>query len=272
MSDSLREKALRLRELHHGDRILVLPNVWDAGSARLVEQAGYPAIATTSAGIAFTYGLPDGQLMSRAQMLEAVSRITSAVSVPVTADLEAGYGDVVATVQGMLEAGAVGLNLEDTDGDQLVAVDEQVRRIQALRQTASTAGVPVVLNARCDIFLAAIGPAETRLDRTLERLQAYTEAGADSLFVPGVVDEHTISRLVRGVSLPLNILATSGAPPVARLEELGVRRVSMGSGPARAAMSMALLVAEELRDTGTYTSFTSAKLSYAAAQKAFAPR
>ena len=272
MSDSLRDKAQRLRELHHSGRILVLPNVWDAGSARLVEQAGYPAIATSSAGIAFTYGLPDGQLVSRTLMLEAVARIAAAVNVPVTADLEAGYGDIVATVQGMLKAGAVGLNLEDTEGDQLVDLEEQVRRIQALRRAADAAGVPVVLNARCDIFLAAMGPAETRLDRTLERLHAYTAAGADSLFVPGVVDEHTISRLVSGVSLPLNILATSGAPPVARLEELGVRRVSMGSGPARAAMSMALVVAEELRETGTYSSFTSAKLSYAAAQKAFAPR
>jgi 2-methylisocitrate lyase-like PEP mutase family enzyme len=269
MSDALREKARRLRELHQGERILVLPNVWDAGSARLVEQAGFPAIATSSAGIAFTYGLPDGQSVSRALMLEAVSRIAAAVRVPVSADLEAGYGDVVETVRGMLAAGAVGLNLEDMDGQVHVPVDEQVARIRAVRASADAAGVPIFVNARCDIYLAGLGPAETRFERTVARMRAYAEAGADSLFVPAVVDEETIFRLVSVSSLPLNILATAGAPPVQRLQELGVRRVSMGSGPARAALSMALVVAEELRDSGTYTSFASARLSYAAAQKAF---
>jgi 2-methylisocitrate lyase-like PEP mutase family enzyme len=208
--------------------------------------------------------------MTRSQMLEAVSRIAAAVRVPVTADLEAGYGDVVATVNAMLEAGAVGLNLEDMDGTVHLSLDEQVRRIRALRAAADSVGVPVVLNARCDIYLAALGPAETRFERTVERMKAYAEAGADCLFVPAVVDEDTIIRLVQASPLPLNILATAGAPPVARLQQLGVRRVSMGSGPARAAMSMALVVAEELRDSGTYTSFTSARLSYAAAQEAFA--
>lgn len=273
MNMSLRDQALRLRELHQDGSILVLPNVWDAGSARLVEHAGFPAIATSSAGIAFTLGLPDGQQVSRAQMLEAVSRIASAVRIPVTADLEAGYGDVAATVQGMLAAGAVGLNLEDVEGDTHVPLEQQVARIRTVRATAEAAGVPLVLNARCDIFLSGLGPVETRLARTIQRMKAYAEAGADSLFVPAVVDEETIAQLVLAAApLPLNILATAGAPPVPRLRELGVRRVSMGSGPARAALSMASVIAEELRDHGTYTSFASAQISYEAAQKLFAAR
>lgn len=258
----LRDKARILLELHHGDRILVLPNAWDAGSAKIFAAAGFPAIATTSAGIAFAHGLPDGQRISAGEMLGIVRQIAGAVTVPVTADVEAGYGDIAATVRGVVEAGAVGMNLEDSDGVSLVPLAEQVERIRAAR---SASGIPVVLNARTDVFWLKSGG----LADAVERMRAYTEAGADCLFVPGVTDEAVIRELVHAAPKPLNLLATAALPPVSRLRELGVARVSTGSGPARAALSVAQGVAEELLSTGGYTSFTGCSLTYAAANQLF---
>src|SRR6266850_6145289 len=214
------ERAEQFRKLHHGPRMLVLPNAWDVASARILEELGYPAIATTSAGVAFSLGYPDGQRVSRVQMLEVVARIARAVRVPVTADMEAGYGttvkDMSETAKALIAAGAIGLNLEDVTGEDessQVNVAHQVQKIQAIRETASSAGVPLVLNARTDIYLMPIGPAETRFDRTVERLRAYRQAGADCLFAPGVQDRETIAKLVRAVNAPLNILLTPGCPP-----------------------------------------------------------
>ena len=207
------EKAEQFRKLHRGPRILVLPNAWDVASARILEELGYPAIATTSAGVAFSLGYPDGQRVSRVQMLEVVARIARAVRVPVTADMEAGYGttvkDMSETAKALIAAGAIGLNLEDGTGEDLssqVNVALQVQKIQAIRETASSAGVPLVLNARTDIYLMPIGPAETRFDRTVERLRAYRQAGADCLFAPGLRDGETIRKLVAALDGPLNIL------------------------------------------------------------------
>ncbi|MGC4049501.1 MAG: isocitrate lyase/phosphoenolpyruvate mutase family protein [Paludibaculum sp.] len=272
MRSDLQAKAKILLDLHHGENILVLPNAWDAGSARIFEKAGFPAIATTSAGVAFTYGRPDGQRIHAEEMLAVVKRIAAAVRVPVTADVEAGYGDIGGTVRGVLDAGAVGMNLEDMESDgsvDLIPLAEQVERIKAARAAADAAGVHVVLNARTDVFLAGIGDPSTRLPRTIERIRAYAEAGADSLFVPAVKDEEIIRALVQAVAKPINILATAGVPSTRRLQELGVGRVSTGSGPARAALSVAQAVAEQLLATGEYSVFTDCSLSYPAANKLF---
>src|ERR1700761_8830191 len=214
-------KAEQLRKLHHSGRIVVLANVWDVASARVFEEMGFPAIATTSAGIAASLGYADGQLISRDEMLDIVGRIARAVRVPVTADLEAGYGptiaDMTATVKAMAEAGAVGMNLEDvtgSDGSTHVDLPTQVEKIQAIRRAGESIGVPLVLNARPNFYLNPIGPAETRFERTVERLRAYRKAGADFFFVPGVKDSATIARLVKAVDGPLNILATAGGPNV----------------------------------------------------------
>ncbi|HEV2615099.1 MAG TPA: isocitrate lyase/phosphoenolpyruvate mutase family protein, partial [Candidatus Acidoferrales bacterium] len=213
------EKAARLLALHHGSHILVLPNVWDVASARIFEDAGFPAIATTSSGIANSLGYPDGQVITRDEMLEVVARIVRAVSVPVTADMEAGYGnspeDMAATARGVVEAGAVGLNLEDAIGEgsgELFEVKIQQEKIRAMIQIAKKMGVELVLNARTDIYLEEIGEPSTRAARTIERLNAYREAGAASLFAPGVKDAATIEQLTRGVLGPLNILGVAGAP------------------------------------------------------------
>lgn len=246
-------KAEAFRKLHHERKMLLLPNAWDVASARILEEAGHPAIATTSAGIAYSLGYADGQQIPRDEMLSMVGRIARAVRVPVTADLEAGYGntatEITETVRAAIEAGAIGMNLEDLSGDEknpLLELPRQLEKIQAVRETAAAMGVPFVLNARTDVFLAAIGPEETRFGRTVERLREYRKAGADCVFAPGVTDLATIEKLVKAVEAPLNILALATCPPMAELERVGVARVSSGSGIMRAAMGMVQRVANEM--------------------------
>jgi 2-methylisocitrate lyase-like PEP mutase family enzyme len=255
-----KQKALSLRQLHHGPKTLLLPNVWDVASARFIEQAEYPAIATTSAGVAFSLGYPDGQKISREEMLARVARIAKAVQVPVTADAEAGYGnrpqDAAATAKGVIEAGAVGMNFEDGTGDAahpLADLSLQLEKIHAIREAALKTGVLLVLNARTDVYLDAVGEPEKRYGLALQRALAYRDAGADCVFVPGVRDPDTIERLVKDLKFPLNILAGYGSPPVAELEKLGVARVSLGSGPMRATLGFLRRLVEELRSCGTYS-------------------
>ncbi len=251
-------KTEEFRAMHRG-RLLLLPNVWDVASARVIQQAGFGAIATSSAGVAFSLGYPDGQRISRKEMLEAVRRIATAVSVPVTADVEAGYGnrpeDAARTAQEVLAAGAVGMNLEDATGDPqqpLLELALQVERVKAVRE------LPVVLNARTDVYLLEIGPPEKRYDEALRRLSAFRDAGADCVFVPGVRDPETIARLVKDLQCPVNILAGPGVPPVPELHKLGVARVSLGSGPMRAALGLLRRMAEELKLAGTYSTLEGA--------------
>jgi 2-methylisocitrate lyase-like PEP mutase family enzyme len=237
------EKAARFRELHHEPRVLVLVNVWDVATARLVEEAGFRAIATSSAAVANSWGYPDGERISRVDMLSVVERIARHVQLPVSADLEAGYGGtdeaVTELAYAMIAAGAVGLNFEDATGDvrnPLFPIEQQVERIKRLREVSSAIRVPVVINARTDVYLAQVGEPETRFEHAVSRVKAYRQAGADCLFVPGVRDGEIIGRLVEAVEGPLNILAGPGTPPVTELARLGVARVSFGSGPFRAAM------------------------------------
>jgi 2-methylisocitrate lyase-like PEP mutase family enzyme len=266
-------------KLHRGPDILVLPNAWDAASARIFEEAGFAAIGTSSAGVAFSLGYPDGQKISREEMLGAVRRIAGAVDVPVTADVEAGFGStpeaVAETARAVIDAGAVGMNLEDGAEDRpdfLQDLNKQKEFITAVLEAAKGAGIPFVLNARTDIFLYGIGPAETRLKRSIERLNAFREAGAQSLFVPGVKDSQTIGQLARGVSGPLNILATVGTPPVAELQQLGVARVSVGSGPMRATLGFLGRMARELREQGVFKMMTEGALPYADANRMMRPK
>jgi 2-methylisocitrate lyase-like PEP mutase family enzyme len=254
------EKATLFLSLHHGPHILVLPNAWDVASARIFEDAGFPALATTSSGIANSLGYPDGQVIGRDEMLEVVARIVRAVSVPVTADMEAGYGktpeDMATTARGVIEAGAVGLNLEDAIGEgsgKLFEIAVQKEKIRAMIEAAKKMGVELVLNARADIYLEEVGEPSARAARTIERLNAYREAGAACLFAPGVQDVATIERLVHGVRGPLNILGRTGTPPVLELEKLGVARVSIGGGPMRVTMAVVSRIAKRLRDDGDFT-------------------
>ncbi|MEU5113578.1 isocitrate lyase/phosphoenolpyruvate mutase family protein [Streptomyces longwoodensis] len=253
----LRDRALAFRALHVPGRPLVLPNAWDTASARLVEDAGAAAVATTSAGLAWALGAADGDRLGREAALRAVADVVAAVRVPVTADVESGYATdpagVADTVRAVLASGAVGVNIEDAlhEGDApLRPVAEQAERIAAARAAADAQGVPLFVNARIDTFLRGAGG----VDLTLERAAAFVAAGADGVFVPGAVDPGTVKLLVEGVRAPLNVMAGPGAPPVAELAGLGVARVSVGSGIAQAAHALVRRAARELLDAGTYGS------------------
>jgi 2-methylisocitrate lyase-like PEP mutase family enzyme len=270
------ELAHQFLALHDGRKTLLLPNAWDVASARIFEDAGFPAVGTSSAGVAFAQGYPDGQKISRGEMLAVVHRIAEAVHIPVTADVEAGYGakpeDVAETAREVIAAGAVGMNLEDAIDDKpdaLADLNLQKEKIRAVSELSARAGIAFVLNARTDVFLAEIGPAETRLARAIERLNAYRDAGAQGLFVPGVKDKETIAQLVSGVRGPLNILATAGTPPLAELEKMGVARVSVGSGPMRATLGLTARIARQLHDEGAFSLMTDGAMTYADANRLF---
>ena len=255
-------KANLFRDLHRGSKVLLLPNAWDVATARVLEQTGIAAIATTSAGIAFALGYPDGQKISRKEMLAMISRIASKVKIPVTADIEAGYGDrpedAALTARAVIESGAVGLNLEDGSERQLADLSLQLEKIAAVRETSRAMGVSLVLNARTDVYLLQVGNPESRFGETVKRLSAFRDAGADCLFAPGVRDLPMISQLVRELHHPLNILAGPGSPSVPHLQEAGVARVSLGSSPMRATLGLLQRIAQELQTTGTYNTLEGA--------------
>lgn len=252
----LRDRALAFRALHVPGTPLVLPNVWDTTSARIVEEAGAVALATTSAGLAWAVGAADGDRLDRDRALGAVARIVAAVDVPVSADIESGYAQdpagVAETILAVLALGAVGVNIEDAlyeDGaGALRPVAEQAERIAAARGAADAEGVPLFLNARIDTFLRGAGG----VDATVERAAAFLAAGADGIFVPGAVDPGVVKLLVDAIDAPVNVMAGPGAPPVAELAALGVARISVGSGIAQAAHALVRRAAQELFGAGTY--------------------
>lgn len=251
-------KAEAFKALHDGPDPLVLVNASDAATARIVVEAGYPAVATSSAGVAWLMGYADGENIPREEMLWMVRRIAERVDVPVTADMEAGYGiepeAVADTVRATVEAGAVGMNIEDGAvgaPGPLLDFDLAVARIAAGRKAADALGVPAVLNARCDVFLRG-GKGPEALAEAIRRSNAYREAGADCLFVPFARDAETIGALVEGIDGPVNVLASAVSPPVPELKRLGVARISIGGLLSLAFATLARRAAGELADTGTY--------------------
>ena len=270
-------KAEALRRLHTTGPMLVLPNAWDAGSARIFVAAGFPALASTSAGIAFSLGYADGERISRADMVAAVGRITARVDVPVTADMEAGYGagvDAMAeTVRGVIGAGAVGMNLEDRREEgagNLLDFSLAVARVRAAREAATAAGVPIVLNARTDAFHKGALPPDRQFAEAVRRGNAFREAGADSVFVPFVGDRDTIARLVKEIAAPLNVLGGVDAPTLMELEQLGVRRVTFGSAPMRATLGLVRRMAREWKEKGTYGTLAAYGIPFEELQRFFA--
>ncbi len=252
-------KATAFRAMHRGPKLLVLPNAWDVASARIFEESGFAAIATTSGGIAFSLGYPDGQKIPREEMLARVARLARAVKVPVTADVESGYGsrpeDAAQTARDVIASGAVGMNLEDSEHIStrvLTDLSLQLDKIHAVREAALKSRVLLVLNARTDVYLLQVGAPENRYDEALKRLTAYRDAGAECVFIPGVRDPEIIARFVRDLQCPINILAGPGFPSLPELEKLGVARVSFGSTPMRAALTVLRKIAAELRGAGTY--------------------
>lgn len=268
-------KARRFQELHRGPKILVIMNAWDAASARVFEQAGAQAVGTGSAGIAFSHGYPDTERIPREVILAATREIVNAVDVPVTADILTGLGTtldaVVETVNEVIAMGAVGINVEDgtDEGPRLFEVDRQVEKIAAIAQAVKAAGIPIVVNARTDSYWLKIGDDTARLRTSIERANRYREAGAGCLFVPAVTDKVAIRTLVQEIQGPVNVLTVPGCPPVPELEQLGVRRVSEGSGPMRASMGLTRRIAQELLSTGTFKSFHEGAVPYPEANKLF---
>ncbi|MGW5364692.1 isocitrate lyase/PEP mutase family protein [Actinopolymorpha pittospori] len=272
------ETAQHFRSLHHNGRPLLLPNAWDVASARLVAEAGATAVATTSAGVSWSHGVPDGEQLGRDRALDLVARVVHAVDVPVTADVEGGYAEdpagVAETIRGVLAAGAVGVNLEDAQHGSslpLRAVGAQAERIAAARATADSEGVPLFVNARVDTYLVGVGDPALRLEETLARAGAYVAAGADGVFVPGVTDPELVSALVAGIDAPVNVLAGPGAPTTAELARLGVARISLGSSIAEAAYAVVRRSAKELLATGSYTALAGT-LGYADVNTLLRPR
>lgn len=281
-------RAELLHRLHAGPDLLVLTNVWDAGSAALISRVpGVRALATTSAGVAAAHGFRDGELLGLDRLRAAVAEITAVSSLPLTVDLEAGYGDtaedVAASVSAMLAAGAVGMNLEDGlpgGARELRPTGAHVERVAAARTAADRAGVPAVVNARSDAYWHGVGSPEQRFAETVSRLRAYVEAGAHCVFVPGFPGPNLspqqardqVAALVDALAgTPVNLLAGPGVPEPAELAELGVRRLTVGGTLYRLAMAAAVRAAGELLESGRLAALApAAALTYPQLQEALA--
>lgn len=240
---SLADRAAALQALHAGGELVVVPNAWDAVSARVLAAAGFATIATTSAGVAWAAGYADGQAMPVDEAIAAVARIASAVAVPVSADLEAGYveqtGAIERTVNLLLEAGAAGVNLEDGDprGRGLVDAEAHAAVIAGARDAARERDVALFINARSDVFWRQIGDAQERVDEAARRLSLYQQAGADCLFAPGPIAAEDLRALTDRLDKPLNVMLMPGVPDLAELASLGVRRASVGADLLMCAMA-----------------------------------
>lgn len=257
--DRQKQLAEAFRRAHRGP-LLLLPNAWDAMSARQFEAAGFGAVATTSGGVAWALGHADGEQAPWREVVAAHERIVRAVRVPVTADIESGYGEtpeqVANSIAEILRVGVVGFNLEDgtpRPESPVRPTEDAVARIRAAREAATAAGVPAVINARVDLYIKNVGDPASRFDDTVRRGKAYLAAGADCIYPFGLADLDTIARLVKALDhAPVNIVARAGTPPAADLERIGVGRVSIASGATLAVMSLIKTIGAELRATGTF--------------------
>jgi 2-methylisocitrate lyase-like PEP mutase family enzyme len=271
------ERAEAFHRLHTGDGILVLVNAWDAASARLFEQAGSPAIATTSAGMAWSLGYSDGEQVSVRELVEACARICRVVTAPVSIDIERGYGqtpaEVSAAVRALLELGVVGINIEDgvTPGTkELAPPNTLTEKISAIRDVAEEVGVRLFVNARTDTYFAPTNDPDARYEETVRRAQMYVAAGADGIFVPGLESLEEMARMAQVLPRPLNIYAGYvGLPPVDKLRRAGIRRMSLGCGPFQAALALARRIVTETLNEGTYAAMTTDMLSAKEANSLF---
>jgi len=275
-----KEKAKLFLKYHHAKEILVLLNSWDIGSSKLIEASGYKAIATTSMGVAASLGYPDCQIITLSEMIQVTTGIVNAVNVPVSVDIEAGYGnnlnEIIESVKKIIATGIVGVNIEDSLDLSPVLIDEMefCERISAIRALSDSVGFHLVINARTDSFYTSSDSQQEKLSESIKRGNKYREAGADCIFVQPVWEKETISTLVKEINAPINILAnpTIGAgvtPSIRELQDLGVARVSLGSGLMKATLALIKKVADELSEKVTYnilldtlTPLTDAAMAY----------
>lgn len=268
-------KAEAFKALHQKQDLFILPNAWDAASARIFEKAGFSAIGTTSAGIA-ALGYRDGEQIPVREMMDAIKRIVSAVKLPVTADIEAGYSQeiekVLEVVREVMEMGVVGINLEDSTGIKdapILDIPSQVAKIKAIRNMVTSAEKILVINARIDLFYLGIYDIQRATQETIERAHAYLQAGADCIFIFGVTEKAVLTKLVKAIPGPVNLLAGPGMPSVAELKLMGVRRLSLGSGAMRATLGTLESISTELLQQGTYNKLTEKAVPYGELQKFF---
>ncbi|MGH6637212.1 MAG: isocitrate lyase/PEP mutase family protein [Polaromonas sp.] len=246
----------------HADGLLMLANAWDAGSARIVEHLGSKAVATSSAAVAWSHGYPDGDKLPQHLLLATVKSMARLLTVPLTVDIESGYSDdpkqVADLVGAVVDAGAVGINIEDG----AAAPDLLCRKIDSAKQAAALRGVDLFINARTDVYLRRLVPAEQRVAETLLRAERYRASGASGLFVPGLLDAREIMAIASGTQLPLNVMALGGLPPPDQLASLGVRRLSAGSGIAEALHASLHVMAQRFLETGQLSEAGHGALSY----------
>jgi 2-methylisocitrate lyase-like PEP mutase family enzyme len=265
--------AEAFRARHRAPPVLFLPNVWDALSARVFAAAGYEGLATSSAGVAWALGYPDGEIAPWADVVAATGRIVGvAAGLPVTADIEGGYAEtpeiVGRHVADIIGAGAVGINLEDSRGGTIRVLDDATARLQAARQAADEQGVPIVINARCDILLLQHGAEEGRFDAAVERCRAYLAAGADCVYPFGLRDPDLIAAFAQAVGAPINVTGRPGMPGAAELQQLGVARITLASASTLVAMDAIRELAMNLRSSGDFESLDSS-VHHPEAQKLF---
>jgi 2-methylisocitrate lyase-like PEP mutase family enzyme len=265
---SQKEKAEDFRALHHGKRILILPNGWDVPSARVFEDAGFPAIATSSAGLLVSLGYPDGEVIGRDEFVSAVGRIARVLSVPLSADVVAGFGkttkEVLVTVKAILKTGAVGINIEDFTHatKKLYPIERQVENVKAIRKLGETTGIPLVINARTDALRYAEGDEGARFKEAVRRASAYRDAGADCVYPMGLTDAASIASFVRTLDFPINVMVRKGLPTISELQRLGVARVSFGPSPSYAAMGLLKRAAKEVLEKGTYENLVEGAIAF----------
>ncbi len=268
VSESQREKASKFLSLHTGGRLLVLPNIWNPIGARVLEAKGYPAVATASAAVSASLGYADGERIKRGTLLDLLERIAASVTVPVTADIEKGFGDSVAdlreSVRQVIATGVVGINIEDSlvEGLALRSIDEQTERISAIRAVAGDAGLHLVINARIDSFVSNMFQKNSqRTADAVKRANAYVQAGADCVYPMGPGDSATLRTLRASIAAPINILATAQAEPLSALQEIGINRVSFGPFIFRSCLRKFADIADALHNCGGYESFAGEMLS-----------
>jgi 2-methylisocitrate lyase-like PEP mutase family enzyme len=261
--------AKQFRDLHSSSELLILPNAWDAGSARLFEDAGAKAIATTSAGVCWALGYPDGNTLPVEKLAALVGTITDAIHVPLSVDVEGGYTDdpkkIAQNLKPILEAGAIGINIEDGEGEpELLA-----RKIEQVRKTAESAGVKLFINARTDVYLNQVGKPESWVEETISRATKYQAAGADGLFVPGITEASAIRAVADGIKIPLNVMARPGLLAAKELTKLGVRRLSAGGAISQVVWNQAYELAKKFLHSGDSEIVVNDGMSYSKLQGLF---
>lgn len=263
-------KAETFHRLHQQPSTFVLPNAWDVISAKMFEECGFKSIGTTSAGIAASLGYLDGQSIPLNKMVETIENIAKSVNVPVSADIEAGYGqtvdEVLETVKAVAAAGAIGINLEDGSGDPnrpIFEISSQKEKISAIKELSESRNMPLFINARTDIYWLNIGDSPTLLQEALKRAKAYQAAGADCIFIPGLTDMKIIKKIREEISCPINLLVDPEMPSLTELSNIGIERLSCGSVPFRATLTYLRTISEEIVNRQTFHQMTNGDvLSY----------